>query len=344
MLAIGRALLFNPRVLVMDEPTEGLAPVIVEQVTATLKQLAHTTSEATGCGVADRKEHRRRGRFGRPSGINGQRAHRRELSARELRPIEAQQRCWCAFARRSEAEASVVIKMRRRRGANRSARHVEAIPALLRRHCKQLTRWNAIQPECRCTMAVRTSLAEARRGVSECHRAFRKRTQRARVRIPVASTLQRAAYAQHFSTRRELAVLPQAGNRQAGLPRCGRSSTRAPLNGKCSSAEVALHHPDAKRRIPGDRGSSVSNMASVRLFARPRDLGGSVGSRFGRTALATRQCARFLWECEGMVSPSLSLCASVRRAERYCDVFVTCVSNPPHQRRVLANSAHAWPA
>ena len=51
MLAIGRALLFNPRVLVMDEPTEGLAPVIVEQVTATLKQLAHTTSEATGIAV-----------------------------------------------------------------------------------------------------------------------------------------------------------------------------------------------------------------------------------------------------------------------------------------------------
>ena len=39
MLAIGRALLFNPRLLVMDEPTEGLAPVIVEQVAATLKSL-----------------------------------------------------------------------------------------------------------------------------------------------------------------------------------------------------------------------------------------------------------------------------------------------------------------
>jgi ABC-type branched-subunit amino acid transport system ATPase component len=39
MLAIGRALLFNPRLLVMDEPTEGLAPVIVEQIGATIRGL-----------------------------------------------------------------------------------------------------------------------------------------------------------------------------------------------------------------------------------------------------------------------------------------------------------------
>lgn len=32
MLAIGRALLTNPRVLVLDEATEGLAPRIVEHI------------------------------------------------------------------------------------------------------------------------------------------------------------------------------------------------------------------------------------------------------------------------------------------------------------------------
>src|SRR5262249_45961389 len=39
MLSIARALLPNPSVLLMDEPTEGLAPVIVEALTELLQRL-----------------------------------------------------------------------------------------------------------------------------------------------------------------------------------------------------------------------------------------------------------------------------------------------------------------
>jgi len=39
MLAIARALLTNPKIILMDEPSEGLAPVIVEQLVETIRKL-----------------------------------------------------------------------------------------------------------------------------------------------------------------------------------------------------------------------------------------------------------------------------------------------------------------
>ena len=40
MLSIGRALLTNPKLLIMDEPSEGLAPTVVETLIQTIKDLA----------------------------------------------------------------------------------------------------------------------------------------------------------------------------------------------------------------------------------------------------------------------------------------------------------------
>lgn len=39
MLAIGRALMSNPRILLMDEPSMGLAPVIVEQIALIIQEI-----------------------------------------------------------------------------------------------------------------------------------------------------------------------------------------------------------------------------------------------------------------------------------------------------------------
>jgi branched-chain amino acid transport system ATP-binding protein len=46
MLAVGRALMSNPRVLLLDEPTEGLAPVVVQSITSLLRRL-----KATGVSI-----------------------------------------------------------------------------------------------------------------------------------------------------------------------------------------------------------------------------------------------------------------------------------------------------
>ena len=46
MLAIGRALIGNPSVLLMDEPSEGLAPVIVEELARAVKRLSQSSGLA----------------------------------------------------------------------------------------------------------------------------------------------------------------------------------------------------------------------------------------------------------------------------------------------------------
>jgi len=44
MLAIGRALMTNPKLLILDEATEGLAPIIRQEIWAAITQLKRTTN------------------------------------------------------------------------------------------------------------------------------------------------------------------------------------------------------------------------------------------------------------------------------------------------------------
>lgn len=46
MLAVARALLGNPRVLLMDEPFEGLAPIVVEQLVESIRKIVASGSLA----------------------------------------------------------------------------------------------------------------------------------------------------------------------------------------------------------------------------------------------------------------------------------------------------------
>jgi branched-chain amino acid transport system ATP-binding protein len=47
MLAVGRALVLNPRLMLLDEPLEGLAPIIVEELIAALTRIVREEGLAT---------------------------------------------------------------------------------------------------------------------------------------------------------------------------------------------------------------------------------------------------------------------------------------------------------
>jgi uncharacterized protein (UPF0261 family)/ABC-type branched-subunit amino acid transport system ATPase component len=297
MLAIGRALLLQPKLLVMDEPTEGLAPVIVEQVAQALRDLAAEGEIAVllieqnlgvALEVADRIGVMVNGRIAQllPA---AQLAADRELQERLLGVRSG--------GHHDEPEADMaapepepaapppptrVLTVRRAHGDG-----APSLDDLAPRTVRGLNRWN--------TADAGAPVVDIPREPAPRSEAAPARETSARVvEFPVAASAGRAAYvAGTFDTKgRELFFLRQC------LERLGLRVVTVDLStsGKPSPAsvhprEVARHHPQGEAAVfSGDRGGAVSAMAlAFENFIRTRrDLGGIISAGgSGGTSLAT---------------------------------------------------------
>lgn len=56
MLAVGRALALNPKILLLDEPLEGLAPIVVNELLAAFRRIV--TEEGTSAIIIEQKAHK----------------------------------------------------------------------------------------------------------------------------------------------------------------------------------------------------------------------------------------------------------------------------------------------
>jgi uncharacterized protein (UPF0261 family)/ABC-type branched-subunit amino acid transport system ATPase component len=318
MLAIGRALLLNPKLLVMDEPTEGLAPVIVDQVASMLARLAHEGAVSVllveqnlgvAVDVADQVAIMVNGRIARI------------MPAVELaRDTALQQRLLGVRASGdADEEASAepqeawddgmveVLTIRRandsdlRKTTTPSVADAMAAPAQDRpRPRLAFTQWNTGNPLAQSS-ELRAENVAARIDATEDDSLplEESRESASIVVLPVAATTRSAAYvAGTFDTKgRELMFmrncLDRAGIRTITVD---LSTSGKPSLANVSPAEVARHHPKGAAAVfTNDRGSAVGAMAVAfeRFIASRRDVGGLISAGgSGGTTLATQAMRR----------------------------------------------------
>ena len=347
MLAIARALLLNPRLLVMDEPTEGLAPVIVQQVEAMLTSLAADgeisvllieQNLGVAIAVADTVDVMMNGRITRSmpvAELSGDRVLQQRLlgvRAAEEEREEEEERTPGSQPGQEFAEVRIFTVKR--------AETVD-LPALeTERTVRGHTRWGSVN--------VDRPVEPAARKIPDAAPARDARV----VEFPVAATSGRAAYiAGTFDTKgKELFFLRNC------LDKLGLRTVTVDLatSGKPSPAmvhprEVARHHPGGESAVfTGDRGSAVTEMAVAfeHFVVRRRDLGGVISAGgSGGTALATRAMRRLpIGVPKVMVSTVAS--GDVRPYVGPADICmmysVTDISGINRiSERVLANAAHA---
>ncbi len=298
MLAIGRALLLEPRLLVMDEPTEGLAPVIVEHVASSLRSLVAEGEIAIllieqNLGVAlDVADH-----IGVM--VNGRIAHQMPASQlaadRELQEQllgvrsgghhdEAPEAAVTEPAAAQEAALAQVYTVRRAHGEG-----APSFDDLAPRTVRGFNRWNAGGAAGPITDISREAATQAPRPADVVSPIGKL------LEFPVAASSVRAAYVVGtFDTKaRELSFLRQC------LEKVGLRVVTVDLSTSGKPSPASVHPRDVARMHPGgevavftsDRGSAVAAMALAfeRFVLTRRDLGGilSAGGS-GGTTLATQ--------------------------------------------------------
>ena len=292
MLAIGRALLLEPRLLVMDEPTEGLAPVIVEQVAQALRTLAAEAEIAVllieqnlgvAISVADDIGVMVNGRITSTMAAQTLAADK-ELQERHLglrSGSEDEMPAPPPLAPQAE-EAQQIYTVRRAYGEG-----APTLDDMAPRTVRGFNRWNA--------GGTAGPLADIARGSQPTAVQVKPEPSAARIiEFPVAASSDGAAYvAGTFDTKpRELFYLRQC------LEKLGLRVVTVDLatSGKPSPAsvhprEVARHHPQGESAVfSGDRGSAVTGMATAfeNFLRTRRDVGGIVSAGgSGGTSLAT---------------------------------------------------------
>jgi uncharacterized protein (UPF0261 family)/ABC-type branched-subunit amino acid transport system ATPase component len=281
MLAIGRALLTNPKLLVMDEPTEGLAPVIVAQVEDMLMRLAQDgemevlvieQNIGVACAVADSVAIMVNGRISRVT------------PARELAGDRDLQQRLLGVGRHAHDETPEPgPRAMSGAGAGAAAEAGPRAPKVYLSNPKLPTRWSQPAPVAQIERAARVlTVGPAAATAQEVE--IRPLAAPGEAVVLVAGTLDTKGAELRYM--RDLI-------RAAGLPvRMVDLST----SGKHSGAEVPAHqiaafHPRGSAGVfTGDRGQSVAGMtlAFARWMARQQRVAGilSAGGSGGTAMVA----------------------------------------------------------
>jgi uncharacterized protein (UPF0261 family)/ABC-type branched-subunit amino acid transport system ATPase component len=257
MLAIARALVTNPHLLIMDEPTEGLAPVIVAQVEEMLVRLGAESDIAIlvieqNIGVATSvSEHV-------AIMVNGR--INRIVEARRLAADRELQQRLLGVGRHSEArpEPEAAAAPGEQRAQTARARPASAAIRIYLSNPAQPTRWSQPVPNARIEAAARLATVGSARAEETRERPSPAIVARAGPPVViVAGTLDTKGAELRFI--RDLIVASGVRTRLVDVSTSGKLTSC-----DVTAQEVALNYGRGGQGVFGkDRGASVAAMAEA---------------------------------------------------------------------------------